>query len=60
MVNTPMKANSTPQEFEMVAKMTPLGRVAEPVDIARLAMFLASENLFVSGQNIIIDGGATV
>ncbi len=60
MVNTPMKTNSPPEEFEMVARMTPLGRVAEPVDIARLAMFLSQENLFVSGQNIIIDGGATV
>lgn len=60
MVNTPMKTNSPKEEFEMVGKMTPLGRVAEPIDIARLAMFLSSENLFVSGQNIIIDGGATV
>lgn len=60
MVNTPMKTNSPKEEFEFVGKMTPLGRVAEPIDIARLAMFLSSENLFVSGQNIIIDGGATV
>ena len=60
MVNTPMKTNSPTEEFEFVGKMTPLGRVAEPIDIARLAMFLSSENLFVSGQNIIIDGGATV
>lgn len=60
MVNTPMKTNSPKEEFEFVGKMTPLGRVAEPIDIARLAMFLASEHLFVSGQNIIIDGGATV
>ena len=40
--------------------MSPLGRVAEPIDVARLAMFLSQEHLFVSGQNIIVDGGATV
>ncbi|NLL38496.1 MAG: SDR family oxidoreductase [Clostridiales bacterium] len=60
MVNTPMKANSPPEEFAAVAEMSPLGRVAEPIDVARLAMFLSQEHLFVSGQNIIVDGGATV
>lgn len=60
MVNTPMKTNSPQEEFEMVAKMTPLGRVAEPIDIARVALFLAQENLFVSGQNIVADGGSTL
>ncbi len=60
MVNTPMKTNSPPEEFAAVARMCPLGRVAEPIDVARLAMFLSQENLFVSGQNIIIDGGSTV
>lgn len=57
MVNTPMKANSPPEEFEIVGKMSPLGRVIEPVDIARIAMFLSSTNLFLSGQNIVVDGG---
>jgi 3-oxoacyl-[acyl-carrier protein] reductase len=60
MVNTPMKTNSPPEEFAAVAALSPLGRVAEPIDVARLAMFLSQEHLFVSGQNIIIDGGATV
>lgn len=60
MVNTPMKTNSPKEEFEAVGKMCPMGRVAEPIDVARLAMFLSQENLFVSGQNIIIDGGSTV
>lgn len=60
MVNTPMKTNSTPEEFAAVAKMCPMGRVAEPIDVARLAMFLSQEHLFVSGQNIILDGGSTV
>lgn len=60
MVNTPMKANSPPEEFAAVAEMSPLGRVAEPIDVARVALFFSQEHLFVSGQNIIVDGGATV
>ncbi|MDR0813669.1 MAG: SDR family oxidoreductase [Oscillospiraceae bacterium] len=60
MVNTPMKKNSPPEEFEMVAKMTPIGKVAQPVDIARIAMFLAQEELMISGQVIIADGASHV
>ncbi|MDR2615565.1 MAG: SDR family oxidoreductase [Oscillospiraceae bacterium] len=58
MVNTPMKIDSTPEEFEYVASLTPLGRVAEPIDIARAALFFAQENLFVTGQNLVVDGGS--
>jgi NAD(P)-dependent dehydrogenase (short-subunit alcohol dehydrogenase family) len=37
----------------------PLGRVGEPEDIARCALFLASdESSFISGTQIIVDGGA--
>lgn len=60
MVNTPMKIDATPEEYEFVAGITPLGRVAEPVDVARAVLFFAQENLFVSGQNLIVDGGSTV
>ncbi|SHI24069.1 3-oxoacyl-[acyl-carrier protein] reductase [Sporobacter termitidis DSM 10068] len=60
MVDTPMKIDATPEEYAAVTNKTPLGRVAQPVDIARVAMFFAQENLFVSGQNLIVDGGATV
>ena len=37
----------------------PLGRVGEPEDIAKCALFLASdESSFISGAQIIVDGGA--
>jgi NAD(P)-dependent dehydrogenase (short-subunit alcohol dehydrogenase family) len=37
----------------------PLGRVGEPEDIARCALFLASEEAsFISGAEIVADGGA--
>ena len=39
-------------------RITPLGRVAHPVDIARVVAFLAStEAAFVTGQTIWVDGG---
>src|SRR5262245_20158880 len=37
----------------------PLGRVGEPEDIARCALFLASDEAsFISGAQIVVDGGA--
>lgn len=36
----------------------PLGRIAQPVDIARVVLFLCSaEAGYVTGQNIVVDGG---
>ncbi len=40
---------------------TPLGRVGEPVDIAGAVILLASDaGRFITGQSIIVDGGATI
>ena len=40
---------------------TPLGRLGEPHDIAGTAVLLASrEGSFITGQTIIVDGGATI
>ncbi len=60
MVDTPMKIDATPAEYEAVRKMTPLGKVAQPIDIARVALFFAQENLFVTAQNIVVDGGSKI
>ena len=59
MVDTPMKIDATPEEFAFVANKTPLGRVADPIDIARVVLFFAQENLFATGQNIVVDGGSS-
>ena len=44
----------------MIAK-TPLARVGTPGDIADVVVFLCSDLArFVTGQNIVIDGGMTL
>ena len=41
-----------------VAAVTPLGRIAQPADIANAALWLASENAsFVSGTVLTVAGG---
>ena len=45
---------------EQVLSRLPLGRWAQPQDIAYAILFLASdESGFVTGQDIVVDGGAT-
>ena len=42
------------------AAQHPAGRVGNPMDIAHMALFLASEQAgFITGENICIDGGMT-
>ena len=42
------------------ATQQPAGRVGHPLDIAHMALFLASEKAgFITGENICIDGGMT-
>lgn len=47
-------------EREELGAQVPLGRMASPDEIARVVAFLASpENTYLTGQNIIVDGGFT-
>jgi NAD(P)-dependent dehydrogenase (short-subunit alcohol dehydrogenase family) len=50
----------TAERKAALLKIVPLGRVGEPVDIARAAVFLASEKAsFITGHILTVDGGKT-
>lgn len=55
------KKNNTQDEIESICSGIPLGRMAEPEEIAEVVYFLASENnTYLTGQKITVDGGYTV
>ncbi len=50
-----------PHEEARYERTTPMGRVGEPEDVADVVIFLCSDLArFVTGQNLVIDGGMTL
>ena len=48
----------TPERCEKIMARIPLGRLATAGDVARLAVFLASEDAaFITGETVAVDGG---
>ena len=59
---TPLLAKwfQDPEVEEFILTRHPIGRIAEPEEIARVVLFLASEDAsFVVGQALAVDGGLT-
>lgn len=56
--NTPMMAGIPEEHMQALLKNVPLGRMCETDEIARVAVFLASEDAsFMTGQNVAVNGG---
>lgn len=56
--NTPMMQGIPDAWSEAIVKGVPMGRMGEPDEVARVALFLASdESGFITGQNIAVNGG---
>jgi NAD(P)-dependent dehydrogenase (short-subunit alcohol dehydrogenase family) len=52
---------TTPGWGEVWMAMTPMGRLGEPIDVARAVLYLASDAAaYATGTDLIVDGGYTV
>lgn len=56
-VDTEMTGALSGKQREAILDLIPLGRVAEPREIAALAAFLAAEGGYITGQVLSVDGG---
>lgn len=62
-IRTPINepAWSTPQAYDELMKLVPYKRIGEPEDIARAAVWLASDaSDYVTGTSLYVDGGMTL
>jgi len=62
-IRTPInkEAWETPEAYKNLMKLVPYNRIGEPEDIARAAIFLASDlSDYVIGATIIVDGGMSL
>lgn len=62
LTNTPMAATAFQNEavVELFRKEYPLGRIGTADDIAEAAVWLASDECFMTGQNLQVNGGLTL
>jgi NAD(P)-dependent dehydrogenase (short-subunit alcohol dehydrogenase family) len=61
-IETPMLdvLNQIPEALQQIAAQTPMSRMGRPDEVARAAVFLASEDSsFMTGAPLILDGGWT-
>jgi 3-oxoacyl-[acyl-carrier protein] reductase len=58
-VNTRLMTNLPPASLESAVSQVPLKRLAEPAEIARVVVFLASEGAsYMTGATVDVNGGA--
>jgi len=61
MTNTPLIEKLPSKLKELTAAQIPMGRLAEPLDVASTALFLCSKySDYISGENLLVSGGSTM
>jgi 3-oxoacyl-[acyl-carrier protein] reductase len=60
MVDTPMHEKTPKEAYEWATQATPVGRIAQPIDIVRVILFLAQNHLFMTGEMLVVDGGVNM
>jgi 3alpha(or 20beta)-hydroxysteroid dehydrogenase len=60
LIDTPMVASDDPDANTRLVRATPMRRAGQPEEIARVALFLASdESSYMTGSHVSVDGGVT-
>ncbi len=58
MIGTDMVQQMSKETVDLLVSKIPMGRIGRPEEVARLAVFLASDDSsFMTGSPIIVDGG---
>lgn len=56
-----VRQNYSKAELKEIAARIPLARLAEPSDISKAVLFLASKlNTYITGQSLLVDGGYSI
>lgn len=56
--NTDMTRNNLgPHGIEKISAKIPLGKIADPEEIGNVVFNLCTENTYINGQSIVVDGG---
>ena len=57
-INTPLARAQSADVIARIVSTVPMGRIGEPDEIAKAALFLASDDSsFVTGIELFVDGG---
>jgi 3-oxoacyl-[acyl-carrier protein] reductase len=59
-LRTEMSHGLDPDQLTQITRRTPMGRLGEPDDVARMVLFLTDpQNSYITGQVFVVDGGLT-